>query len=477
MTEPMETDARKEGQFLPIRERQRIHVLLDQNEYELAHSRDNGRPEKFPTQEILEARFEGFLGGTVYFRKFQEAIREIEKKYGEGKHPRERNHRGGYEMLKGEAIERYREILIMGRESGIISIDRRPDGAPQRTIERYMADPREVLIPYILEKLSKGGNIISVADGEANARKSTSMIWIALELSGKTYELDGDQIEIPKFNLRKNVHFTVESLMEALGDEPPRGTSFILDDWGQEANSKRHMELENMITSELAQTVRDHQFNLFMTSPKLENIDAQARNNIWEYFSNYTRDEKKTKNFSQGEFTFGKPVFDKQMRFEKMEYVTRENGQYKIEGVPAILELRTVVFPLLPEKLYLEYKKYKEESFTNRRFDRLELVKIKHNNKEAAVQESEYRKLKAELMVEHIRGKEEDQKIKRKAKAKRGMEIKSDREGGMKIKQIIEKYGISAKSISEYITFYETHRELVEESPDNPDQEENKEEN
>ena len=39
----------------------------------------------------------------------------------------------------------------------------------------------------------------------------------------------------------------------------------------------------------------------------------------------------------------------------------------------------------------------------------------------------------------------------------------------MKIKKIVEKYGISAKSISEYITFYETHRDLVDEEQERED--------
>lgn len=448
-----EPENEKDGSFQTVRARQRLHELLDQNDYEITHSRDNGRPEKFPTLEVLESWIVAQTQGTSYLRKYEKEVQSIEKNYGNGQSPRNRSHKGAYEILKAEAILRDKAFKTLLYESGIQRIDRRPGGS-QETIARYNMNPYDHVIPYFLEKLSAGGNIVAIVDGKPNSRKSTSMIWLVSELGGMTYMLDGEEVKIPEYDLSVNVHFTAETLMDKIEEEPPRSTIFIPDDWGnsQGANSKRNQSVESVITSELVQTARDNQFSLLMTSTRFKNIDKQARTNIQEYFHN---------DGEPGVFHFGTPEFDKNDNLTP-KYLTKVDPNYEVNDVPALISFRTTLYPYLEDAVYTEYRTAKREAYHQIRREQNNGLHARREKREAENLSSHTEKRKAEFEQSLLEQRIEDERLKRKGKIRKGRELQEAKLQGMKVKEIIETFGVSPNKIPEYIEFYNLHKDEIE---------------
>ena len=442
-----------ETQFQPVRARQRLHELLDQADYELIHSRDNGRPERFPTLEVIENWLVAQCQGESYLDEYYNTIRALEVQYGNGLSPRERNHNGSFEILKSEAILRDKAIKQLLNVSGIMRIDKRP-GTGQTTLEVHRTDPYEFLIPYILGKLKEGNNIIAIMDGEKNMRKSTSIIWLLKALSGMAYELDGETYKVPDYDLKTCVHWEIETLMEAIEKEPPRGTSFILDDWEQAANSKSHSSTENLISSDLVQTVRDRQYSLYMTTISINNIDSQAREGITEYLHSTGE---------TGIFELGKPNFNNKGKLENITYNTKQDPNMRVEGIPVLVSYRSVMFPHLDKDSHTKYAEAKSQAFRRIRMDQSRLLRAKRLDKDSVELKARNKAEMERLKEQRILDKKEEEALKKIGRIRRGKEIWEARNQGLTIREIKEQFGLTAQSIPALIEYYLRYKDELKE--------------
>ena len=440
-----------ETQFQPVRARQRLHELLDQADYELIHSRDNGRPERFPTLEVIENWLVAQCQGEPYLNNYYETIRALESEYGNGLAPRARNHNGSFEILKAEAIRRDKAIKQLLNDSGIMRIDKRP-GSGQATLEIHRTDPYEFLIPYIIERLSEGNNIVSIVDGEKNMRKSTSIIWLLKEISGMSFTLGGESYKIPPYDLRTCVHWDPETLMDEIEKEPPRGTSFILDDWEQSANSKSHQSTENIISSDLVQTVRDRQYSLYMTTISIKNIDAQAREGITEYLHSTGE---------TGVFEIGRPNFNKG-QVETITYFSKQDPSLRVEGIPVLAQYRSVMFPHLDKESHTLYNEAKSQAFRRIRQDQGRLLRARRLDKDSVELKARNKAEMQKLREQQILDRKEEQDLKRMGRIRRGKEIYQAKQEGLTIREIKDKFGITAQSIPALIEFYLRYRKEID---------------
>lgn len=440
-----------ETQFQPVRARQRLHELLDQADYELIHARDNGRPERFPTLEVIENWLVAQCQGEAYLDNYYKTIKALETEYGNGLPPRDRNHNGTFELLKAEAIKRDKALKLLLNDSGIMRIDKRP-GTGQTTLEIHRTDPHDFLIPYILGKLKEGNNIVSIIDGEKNMRKSTSMIWLLKALSGLKFELGGETYKVPDYDLKTCVHWEPETLMNEIEKEPPRGTSFILDDWEQSANSKSHQSTENIITSDLVQTVRDRQYSLYMTTISINNIDAQAREAITEYLHSTGE---------TGVFELGRPNFNKG-KVESISYFTKQNPSLRVGGIPVLAQYRSVIFPYLDKESHSLYSQAKSEAFKRIRQDQGRALRARRLDKDSIELKARNKAEREKLKEQAILDKKEEQEFRRMGRIRRGKEIYEARQDGLTIREIKEKYGVTAQSIPSLIEYYLRNKNEIE---------------
>ena len=434
------TEKEKEPMIQTGRVRQHLYALIENADYEMSHSKDNGRPEKYLSLEILASNIVTQAKNTKALTVYEKKKTEINRKYGNGKDPREResNYRGSFEITHREAMELYETLITLAHDSGAWRIDERPGGSTM-TIELFNVDLDDFVIPQLMERLGDDKNFVLIILGDQGTGKSTLAVNIALRLAGRKYVHKGQEITIPDYSI-DNVIFTGEQFYEKLDsiDDMPRATTLIIDDASQLANSKTHQSPLNIIVAQLVASARDKQTNLIVTTPKPKNIDKQAREMIFLIAEAIDED-------SQGIFYYGKPEWDENTgNLINREFFTAPTDDFKVDGNNAILKYKTITSPILPDELDEEYRYHKTEAFSKLRKEQAADARADRDNREAKRIEARNRKTKAMAEEQEIESKRLSIEAIKKAEIQKGKEIIAAKQRGLKTQELMQKFNLTS---------------------------------